>query len=230
MSTSLKRESNKSNAVKSTGPKTKLGKKRASINAVKLGLYAKSRILPGEDRDAYRELAERVYDELEPTGPIEKFLADQIISNIWHLGRIDRAELAHLMKGADCFAVMRAASPPRPIGAEYAAGAVSCPIIRNATARDMYENGFRVPTKPEDIDGALAESMYDPRNAQTYPMIERLRRSKIRAITDYLANLRAIQERRFMLESASYPNHGTGSGNRSVPEIENTSRESNDRT
>ena len=42
---------NKLNAKKSTGPKTKLGKEKVSINAIKLGIYAEHHVMVGEDTD-----------------------------------------------------------------------------------------------------------------------------------------------------------------------------------
>ena len=40
---------NKNNARKSTGPKTKVGKEKVSINAMKLGIYAEHHVMVGED-------------------------------------------------------------------------------------------------------------------------------------------------------------------------------------
>ena len=40
---------NKKNARRSTGPKTKLGKEKVSINAMKLGIYAEHHVMVGED-------------------------------------------------------------------------------------------------------------------------------------------------------------------------------------
>ena len=45
---------NKKNAKKSTGPKTKLGKEKVSINAMKLGIYAEHHVMVGEDTEQYK--------------------------------------------------------------------------------------------------------------------------------------------------------------------------------
>jgi len=42
---------NKKNARRSTGPKTKLGKEKVSMNAMKLGIYAEHHVMVGEDTE-----------------------------------------------------------------------------------------------------------------------------------------------------------------------------------
>ena len=42
---------NKNNARRSTGPKTKLGKEKVSMNAMKLGIYAEHHVMVGEDTE-----------------------------------------------------------------------------------------------------------------------------------------------------------------------------------
>ena len=45
---------NKNNARRSTGPKTKLGKEKVSMNAIKLGIYAEHHVMVGEDTEQYK--------------------------------------------------------------------------------------------------------------------------------------------------------------------------------
>ena len=49
MATNKQILANKNNARRSTGPKTKVGKKKVSINAMKLGIYAEHHVMVGED-------------------------------------------------------------------------------------------------------------------------------------------------------------------------------------
>ena len=49
MATTKQTLANRKNARKSTGPKTKLGKEKASMNAMKLGIYAEHHVMVGED-------------------------------------------------------------------------------------------------------------------------------------------------------------------------------------
>ena len=46
---------NKNNARRSTGPKTKLGKDKVSMNAIKLGIYAEHHVMVGEDTEQYKD-------------------------------------------------------------------------------------------------------------------------------------------------------------------------------
>ena len=45
---------NKNNARRSTGPKTKLGKEKVSMNAMKLGIYAEHHVMVGEDTEQHK--------------------------------------------------------------------------------------------------------------------------------------------------------------------------------
>ena len=47
---------NKKNARRSTGPKTKLGKEKVSMNAMKLGIYAEHHVMVGEDTEQHKKL------------------------------------------------------------------------------------------------------------------------------------------------------------------------------
>ena len=60
MTSARKAEANRQNALKSTGPKTPEGKDAIRLNALSHGLLSKEILLPGEDEEALRELAERL--------------------------------------------------------------------------------------------------------------------------------------------------------------------------
>ena len=49
-----------------TGPKSILGKKNSSMNALKTGLFAKSTILPFEDEAQYKKHIKQVVISLSP--------------------------------------------------------------------------------------------------------------------------------------------------------------------
>jgi hypothetical protein len=84
---------NRRNALKSTGPKTMAGKRRASLNALKHGLRATCLAIPGlehqRDWDAHR--AQTVL-HLAPVGYLETMLAERAASLLWRLGRVARYE------------------------------------------------------------------------------------------------------------------------------------------
>jgi hypothetical protein len=92
MTSEKKAQSNKRNALKSTGPKTPEGKAAVRLNALKHGLLSRETLLPGENEQALRELGERLRDELQPVGELESLLVDRIISAYWRLSRLGRVE------------------------------------------------------------------------------------------------------------------------------------------
>ena len=85
-------QANRRNALKSTGPKTPEGKALARLNATKHGLLSQEVLLPGEDEDALKELAERLRAELQPVGEMESLLVERIIDAVWRLRRLSRVE------------------------------------------------------------------------------------------------------------------------------------------
>ena len=93
MTTAKKAAANRRNALKSTGPKTTKGKKRASMNALKHGLRSASMAVPclenPEDWEAHRTLVVR---DLAPMGYLETVLSERIAALLWRLGRVVRYE------------------------------------------------------------------------------------------------------------------------------------------
>src|SRR5215216_7051917 len=84
-------QANRQNALKSTGPKTPEGKDSARLNSTKHGLLSQE-VLPGEDEEARKELAERLRAELQPVGEMENLLVERIIDATWRLRRLSRVE------------------------------------------------------------------------------------------------------------------------------------------
>jgi hypothetical protein len=100
MTSDRKAEANRRNALKSTGPKTPEGKAAVRLNALTHGLLSREVLLPGEDEDALRELAESLRAELQPVGELEDVLVDRIISLLWRLRRLGRVEAGIFVKEA----------------------------------------------------------------------------------------------------------------------------------
>ena len=92
MSSARKAAANRQNALKSTGPKTPDGKAAVRLNALRHGLLSEEILLPGEDEEALRELAEGLRAELQPVGELEGLLVDRITSLLWRLRRLGRVE------------------------------------------------------------------------------------------------------------------------------------------
>lgn len=87
---------NRRNAVKSTGPRTPQGRAVSRINALKHGILSRqvlvrSRVLQESETDL-EALHLRFRENLQPEGPVEEMLVDQIVSAHWRLRRALAAE------------------------------------------------------------------------------------------------------------------------------------------
>jgi hypothetical protein len=87
-------QANRSNAQKSTGPRTAEGKATASRNAVKHGLLAEQVVIHGEDPAQFDLYREGMLEELAPMGGIETMLAERAVSLAWRLRRAERLQSA----------------------------------------------------------------------------------------------------------------------------------------
>ena len=96
MTTPAKTESNRRNAQRSTGPRTKQGKAVSSKNAVRHGLLSRHVALPDEDLDALNRFRTELVEQLDPQGPLEELLAERVMGNAWRLRRVCRLESAVL--------------------------------------------------------------------------------------------------------------------------------------
>src|SRR5204863_3989459 len=91
---------NRANAQKSTGPKTREGRAASRMNALKHGLLSQEVLICSPHR--YESEAElfalhdRFRDELQPMGPLELMLCDQIVTTHWRLRRVLAAESAEM--------------------------------------------------------------------------------------------------------------------------------------
>ncbi|MDA7460060.1 hypothetical protein N8886_00785 [Candidatus Pelagibacter ubique] len=83
---------NKKNARRSTGPKTKLGKEKVSINAMKLGIYAEHHVMVGEDTEQYKAYVDFMLKTFEVFDAISGLMVQQITSLGWRLQRIPQIE------------------------------------------------------------------------------------------------------------------------------------------
>jgi hypothetical protein len=93
MSSSAKIAANRSNAKRSTGPRTPAGKARSSQNATKLGLFSGTFTQPGEEKD-YAALRASLRDAFDPQTANEQAALDQICGAVWRLRRCNQLEAA----------------------------------------------------------------------------------------------------------------------------------------
>jgi hypothetical protein len=86
------REANRRNAMKSTGPRTKSGKKRSRWNSTRHGLSAKVLLIPTEDKRKFRRLLKQLRRELNPTSVVEELLVEDLAIAYWRKSRALRVE------------------------------------------------------------------------------------------------------------------------------------------
>jgi len=72
-----------SNHQGQTGPKSAAGKRIASMNALKTGLFAKSPLLPFEDEAQYKRHTKLVWQSLKPEDAVQVQLVQQIADSMW---------------------------------------------------------------------------------------------------------------------------------------------------
>ena len=96
---------NRANAQHSTGPRTRDGKLRSSLNALTHGLTGRTVLLPNEDPAAHQRHTQEYLDEYKPQGPTERQLVQELIDTSWRLNRVPALEAEVLT---------RATHPPTP--------------------------------------------------------------------------------------------------------------------
>jgi len=96
---------NRRNAQKSTGPKTKAGRAASGKNAIKHGILSREVLVRGlnikESNREFTALHKRFCDQLEPDGPLEEALVDQIVTALWRLRRALTAESGEIALSVD---------------------------------------------------------------------------------------------------------------------------------
>jgi hypothetical protein len=78
MATEKQRRANRSNARRSTGPRTQAGKNRSRFNALRHGLAAQSPVLPHENAAAFHEMRAALIEHYQPADIQELQLIDHI--------------------------------------------------------------------------------------------------------------------------------------------------------
>jgi heme oxygenase len=96
---------NRRNAKKSTGPRTPQGRAVSRMNALKHGILSRQVLVRGqsfeEDEAELESLHLRFWEELQPVGPLEEMLVDQIVTAHWRLRRALRAESGEIALSVD---------------------------------------------------------------------------------------------------------------------------------
>lgn len=93
MSTEVQITANRTNARRSTGPRTPQGKARSSQNAVKFGLFSGTFTHAGEEKD-YAALHASLRHAFDPQNSCEQAAVEQICGAVWRLRRCNQLEAA----------------------------------------------------------------------------------------------------------------------------------------
>ncbi len=83
---------NQENAQHSTGPRTKEGKQKSSLNALRHGLTSQLVVLPTEDHAEYTRFRAELLADLKPQGTTESLLANTVCDTHWRLERARNTE------------------------------------------------------------------------------------------------------------------------------------------
>ena len=84
--TSLKKSAaNRANAKLSTGPKTDIGKLRASGNSAKHCLFARKLFLDDDERERFEEFRSAIDQQLAPSTTLQRIKCDHIVASAWNL-------------------------------------------------------------------------------------------------------------------------------------------------
>jgi hypothetical protein len=115
-----KRQANRSNAQKSTGPKSLDGKAKVALNAVKQGLRSRQLVLPGEDAAAFDAMLAHGMDDWQPPTDARRVLVEQAVAHAWRLRRWLKVERDHLIDRGRTAALAHAEDPGAHARAEVA--------------------------------------------------------------------------------------------------------------
>src|ERR1700691_193342 len=85
-------EINRINAAKSTGPTSRVGKQRSSMNAMKHNLSGQHLILLAGEREAYNRMGTAMLMDLKPKSEPERQIALKIVDTNFRLNRLTAIE------------------------------------------------------------------------------------------------------------------------------------------
>ena len=138
-----KREANRRNSRKSTGPRTAAGKRNSRFNAVTHGLTAQSVLLPGEDPVELAARQQQLIDAFQPSHEVELAIVERMAADIW---RSDRAE-----RGAGKRIAARLRHEPLEQAAKEQHEAL------DLGRRLFWQLSFPLPISQRSPDGTLSE-------------------------------------------------------------------------
>jgi len=141
------------------GPKSIAGKRIASMNALKSGLYAKTPVLPFEDDQQYRRHVKSVMRSLEPEDAVQLYMAQQIADCMW---RGTRLEYRSALQRDEIFKTL---TPAMMVGLMGYEG-----LVAKYPARILLTPNLKVPAKEtKQYADILQEFEHYENNAKGVP-------------------------------------------------------------
>jgi len=134
MATERQLEANRANSVRSTDPKSLLGKARSSMNACKHGLTAQTVVLEDEDPAQFDVLRHALEQEFEPHSLMERELVERLAGIIWRIRRIPKFEAALIE--ARCYYLRFSTVNAERRKRLEEAGAATCEALTSLAERD----------------------------------------------------------------------------------------------
>ena len=153
---------NRRNAVKSTGPRTPQGRAVSKMNALKHGILSKQVLVQAltlrESSEELTELHRRFWEDLQPVGPLEEMLVDQIVTAHWRLRRALKAESGEIALNVDGGHRRRSWKHPALRWAQWSALGDPIPAMQQSSVGNaVLANWLREVRKIVEADGALTE-------------------------------------------------------------------------
>ena len=107
-----KRQANRANAARSTGPRSEAGKNVVRFNAVKHGLCAEQAVLPGKHEAAFHALLADLLARLAPQGDGQRQLVECAARELWRLRRAGLSETGALAQLANPYLLQSEGDEP----------------------------------------------------------------------------------------------------------------------
>jgi len=180
-------ESNRENSRSSTGPKTADGQARASLNAVKHGLNAKSPLLMHErkqDRDA---VVDRVFSQWNPFTPEQTDICLLLVDMDWKEGRGSGFETALINSE------IRRVVMDRTFPVEDAAYTIGSEKMRSNDEAIQILTDHADKLVPTELDVEIAYRRILENQGELYYRLNKLSQQRIRQRLDLISMLHRLR-------------------------------------
>jgi hypothetical protein len=192
MTSERKIQANRTNAMRSTGPKSVQGKARVSENAMTHGLNSQKVVLRGEDVVEYERLRKEAVAYYQPKGSMEERVVGRIVIHEWRIDRLDRIEGAvfnRLVTREVGHRAFEIESKGIVIGEKLH-------MFDKEVEAMIFKEAKNIEATSEDIESAFAASVMEPDAMKTSRLIDARRQSEYRGLARCQKELEVMQKGR----------------------------------